>query len=323
MPGRTSNDIRKVALAGKGYVGEKVYNELVHAGYDVTVLSRSNPGNEEKVKIVNYDSTESLTEALRGQDAVVSTLNPAGWPHQYRLIDAAVSVGSIQHFIPSDFTALSTNPAVAQLPFYKDAMAIQDYLKKRADESGMKWTIVATGPLLGCVLNGDYMYNYQTQTALHVGNAEHRVSMTRRPTLAKAIAGIFARSKEMESGPIFIQDYTPTQNEMLEIAERLCGKKWSVQHADADKKLQEGLAMIKKAKIERTSPPIFATFLVIHSTIFGGKYNTAWDREGNMFLGLPFMSAEEFEGLIAQRVRNEPIDGGLPWNSAPKPRNVP
>ncbi|KAK6215222.1 hypothetical protein QIS74_08241 [Colletotrichum tabaci] len=322
MPGRTDTTIRKVALAGKGYVGERIYDELVNAGYDVTVLSRLNPKNEDNVRIVDYESTESLTEALRGQDAVISTVNPAGWPHQYKLIDAAVNSGSVKHFIPSDFTSLSTNPAVSQYPYYKDAVAIQEYLKDKADQSGMKWTVVATGPLLGCVLNGNYMYNYQEQTALQVSNVSHRVSVTRRSTLAKVISGIFARSKNMQSGPIFIQDYTTSQKEMLEVAERLSGKKWSVQHVDGEEKLQNGLDMFKKAAADETTPPIFATFLVIHNTIFGGHYNTFWDGMGNKYLELPFMSKGEFEDLIATRVRNEPIDGGLPWNSALKPRNT-
>ncbi|KAJ0302566.1 hypothetical protein COL5a_001509 [Colletotrichum fioriniae] len=323
MPGRTTDTpIRKVALAGKGYVGEKIYDELVNAGYDVTVLSRSNPEDAPNVRVVDYTSTESLTEALRGQDAVVSAINPAGWPHQYELIDAAVEAGSVKHFIPSDFTSLSTNPAVAELPYYKDAVAIQKHLKKRADESGMKWTIIATGPLLGCVLNGNYMYNYQEQTALQVSDVTHRVSVTRRPTLAKAVSSIFDKSGDMESGAIFIQDYTTSQKEMLDIAEKLSGKTWPVQHVDGEEKLKDGLAMFRRAEAEGTTPPIFATFLVIHNTIFGGKHNTAWDGKGNKFLELPIIPKDEFEELIATRVRNEPIDGGLPWNSAPKPRNA-
>ncbi|KAJ0166269.1 hypothetical protein CTA2_7979 [Colletotrichum tanaceti] len=310
-------------MVQKGYVGEKIYDELVNAGYDVTVLSRSNPKEEDNVRIVDYESTESLTAALRGQDAVVCAVNPAGWPHQYRLIDAAVDAGTVKHFIPSDFTALSTDPAVAHYPFYKDAVAIQKYLAEKADESGgsMKWTVVVTGPLIGCVLNGSYIYNYQDQTALLVSGGAHRVSMTRRATLAKAVSAIFARSKDMESGPISIQDYTTTESEMLEVAERLSGKKWPVQHVNGEHKLRDGLDMFQRAAAAGTMPPVFATFLVIHNTIFGGKYNTVWDGKGNKFLGLPFMSREELEELIATRVRNEPIDGGLPWNSAPKPRN--
>ncbi|KAF4440592.1 NmrA-like family protein [Fusarium austroafricanum] len=301
----------------KGYVGEKVYDELVKAGFEVTVLARSNLRNEENVRVIDYDSTESLTQALLGHDAVVSTLAVAAWPLQYKLIDAAVKAGSVKHFIPSDYTALSSCPEVAHLPFYKDARATQEYLRDKTEKSGMKWTVVATGPLLGCVLNGSYMYNFQEQTALQVSNQNHQVSMTRRHTLGKAIAAILSKSNEVRSGPMFIHDVVTTQTEMLRMAEKASGKKWPVQHVEGEAKVQEGLDMLNKAG---ANGPVFATFLIIHGTIFGGKYRTAWDGEGNKFLDLPMLPKDEFESLIEQRVRNEPIDGGLPWNSTPKPR---
>ncbi|KAF3799959.1 hypothetical protein GCG54_00001067 [Colletotrichum gloeosporioides] len=321
MPGRTTTDIHKVAVVGKGYVGGYVYDKLVDAGFDVTVLSRSNPNNKANVRVVDYESTKSLTEALEGQDAVVSTISMAGWPHQYKLIDAAVAAGTVKHFIPSDFTALSTNPQVAHLPYYRDAVGIQDYLHKKAENAEMKWTVVQTGPIIGCVLNGAYAYNFQDRTALQVGgesNSGHKVSMTRGYTIGKAVVSIFGKTKEMKSGPIHIHDVVTSQQDILRIAEEKSGAKWSVSHVDAEAKLQEGLGMFKAAG--DNPPPIFATFLVIHYTIFGGKYKTDWDGKGNKALGIPTLAREEWEGLIAQRVRNEPIDGGLPWNSAPKPR---
>ncbi|TDZ27474.1 Isoflavone reductase-like protein PCBER1 [Colletotrichum spinosum] len=321
MPGLATTDIHKVALVGKGYVGGYVYDKLVDAGFDVTVLSRSNPDNSASIRVVDYESTKSLTQALEGQDAVVSTISMAGWPHQYKLIDAAVAAGTVKHFIPSDFTALSANPQVAHLPYYRDAVAVQKYLRTKAEGAGMKWTVVQTGPIIGCVLNGAYAYNFKDRTALLVGresNSAHKVSMTRGYTIGKAVVSIFGKTKELESGPIYIHDVVTSEQDILRIAEDKSGTKWSVSHADAERKLKEALGMFEAAG--ENPPPIFATFLVIHYTIFGGKYQTKWDGEGNKALGIPILATEEWEDLIAQRVRNEPIDGGLPWNSAPKPR---
>lgn len=291
---------------------------MVKAGFQVTTLSRSNSNNEPNIQIVDYGSIQSLTDALVGHDAIVSTISVAGWAHQRNLIDAAVKAGSVKHFIPSDFTALSTNPEVAHLPYYKDAVAIQKLLKDKAEKAGMKWTVVVTGPILGCVLNGSYAYNFQEQTALHVSDGDHRVSMTRGHTIGKAIASILSKSERIESGPICIHDVVTSQNEILQTVEKISGKKWPLSHIDGEEKLCQGLEMFNNAQ---GNPPIFATFLVIHNTIFGGKYNTAWDGKGNELLELPMLSSDAFEDLLAQRIRNEPIDGGLPWNSAPKPRS--
>lgn len=107
----------------------------MNAGFEVTVLSRLKSGNDSHIKAVDYESTESLREALTGQDAVVSTLNPKAWPHQYKVLDAAIAAGTVKHFIPSDYTALSTNPEVAHLPWYKDAVAFREYLQAKAGKS--------------------------------------------------------------------------------------------------------------------------------------------------------------------------------------------
>lgn len=100
----------------------------------MTILSRSNPESDANIQIVDYESEESLKQALLGQDAVVSTLSFKAWPHQYKLIDAAIAVDSVKHFIPSDYTALSTDPKVAHLPWYKDAVAVRNYLRTKSGE---------------------------------------------------------------------------------------------------------------------------------------------------------------------------------------------
>lgn len=320
----------------KGYIGGKVYDVLVNSGFEVTVLTRTAGGDTNtpvvpptakkdatpKPKVVSlvvdYDSVDSLTQALVGQDAVVSTLAPQAVQQHFKLLDAAV-IAKVKHFIPSDYTSLSTFPEVAHLPVWKDLAAVQEYLRSKAESSGIKWTVLATGPLLDCVLNGFYMYNFSEQTALVTSDGDLEVSMTRGPTLGKAIAKVLEKSEELESGPIFIHEVVTTQNEMLNMANKLSGKDWPVQHVEADDTLQKGLDMINGQKPGGKSN-MFAWFMVIQGTIFSGKYKTAWDGSGNKLLGIPLMSKDELEGLVDIRVKGDVLYGGLPWYSAPKPR---
>lgn len=161
------------------------------------------------------------------------------------------------------------------------------------------------------------MYNFQEHTALTTSNGDHKHSMTRRSTLGKAVASVLAKSAALQSGPIYIHDVVTSQNEILQIAERLSGQTWPIQHVEGEEKLQEGMKAFEKFGADA---PMFATFMVIHGTNFCGKYRTHWDSTGNELLGLPLLPREEFEDLISTRLRGEVIDGGLPWNSAPKPR---
>ncbi|KAG8160838.1 hypothetical protein KVR01_009102 [Diaporthe batatas] len=317
--------IRKVALAGKGYVGGKIYDALVNAGFEVTILTRASgaaaaadpESSNPRTRAVDYSSTESLIEALLGQDAVVSALAPAAWEHHLKLLDAAIDA-KVKHFIPSDYTSLSTFPEVADIPYWKELATVQQYLRDKAGSAGVKWTVLVSGPLLDCVLNGYYMYNFGEQTALVTSDGDLQVSMTTGPYLGKAIAKVLSKSEELESGSIYLHEVVTTQNELLKMAEKLSEREWPVQHVEADDTLQKGLGMVKAS--QGGTPNMFSWFLIIQGTIFSGKYKVEWDGSGNKLLDLPTMSKDKLEGLVETRVKGDVLYGGLPWNSAPKPR---
>lgn len=297
---------------------------MVNSGFEVTVLTRASgaaaadpKSDGPRTTPVDYSSTESLTEALLGQDAVVSALAPAAWEHHFKLLDAAVDA-KVKHFIPSDYTSLSTFPEVADLPYWKDLAAVQQYLRDKAGGAGLKWTVLAAGPILDCVLNGNYMYNFAEQTALVTSNGDLEISMTTGPTLGKSVAKVLSKSDELESGPIYIHEVVTSQDELLSMAEKFSGKVWPVQHVEADDTLQKGLGMVKASQDGK--PNMFSWFLIIQGTIFSGKYKVAWDGSGNELLELPLMSKNKLEGLVETRVKGDVLYGGLPWNSAPKPR---
>ena len=89
---------KSVAVAGAtGRIGQAVVKALLDADFTVTVLTRpesSNPFSEAvKVAQVDYNDTESLASALRGQDALISTVGYAAMLGQEKLIDAAVATG--------------------------------------------------------------------------------------------------------------------------------------------------------------------------------------------------------------------------------------
>ena len=68
---------------------------LVDAKFNVTVLTRkqaSFPAGVE-VKIVDYNSPESLKAAVKGQDAVIDTTQSDDSETPIRLIEASAAVG--------------------------------------------------------------------------------------------------------------------------------------------------------------------------------------------------------------------------------------
>lgn len=96
--------------------------QILKAGFEVTVLTRptSNhtfPSNV-KVVAVDYDNFDNLVAALRGQDALISTLGSAAFNKQLLLVKAAAEAG-VKRFIPSEFGSDTLNEKSRALPVFK------------------------------------------------------------------------------------------------------------------------------------------------------------------------------------------------------------
>ncbi|KAK9701678.1 hypothetical protein K7432_011609 [Basidiobolus ranarum] len=92
-----NQSIKTVAVAGgSGGLGIFITNALIRNNYQVTVLTRDTetqiPGA--KTVTVDYHNHDDLVEALRGIDAIVSTISGAALlDGQIILINAAVEAG--------------------------------------------------------------------------------------------------------------------------------------------------------------------------------------------------------------------------------------
>ena len=100
---------KRIALAeGAGGLGRSVADALLqHPELEVTILARSQPNlkNTTPVKIVDYNSVESLTDALQGIDTVISFIvEPleAQNVSSNNLIQACLNAG-VKRFIPSEW----------------------------------------------------------------------------------------------------------------------------------------------------------------------------------------------------------------------------
>jgi len=86
-------------------MGASVILALLESGFVVMAISRQQSTTFPAivtVKKVDTTSTDALTEAFKGQDAVVSTVGTAAGSTQKTIIDAAVAA-HVKRFIPSKF----------------------------------------------------------------------------------------------------------------------------------------------------------------------------------------------------------------------------
>ncbi|KAJ5616776.1 hypothetical protein N7537_001890 [Penicillium hordei] len=289
----------KVALAGaSGNLGPAVLKELLDAGFDVTILTRQGSDktfdSRAHVAQVDYESLDSLKAALTGQDAVVSTLNVGAVPKpiHLRLIDAAVATG-VKRFIPSEYGCDTTNPHTAKLPVFGDKIGVQEHLKNVAQQSGLSYSLLITGPFLDWGLEKGFVLNFAGPATLYDGG-DRLFSATTVAGIGRGVVGIINNLETTKNSTIYINEARITQNELLELS----GKSIETNIVKTTDLEQEAFAELAKPA---PNPGIFATKFILRA-IFGEGFGTLFDSEkvSNDLFGLKILSKEEIRGLIPQ-----------------------
>ena len=137
-----------------GNLGTPILKALVEASvFNISILTRQSstsifPSN---IHVHKTDYSEpDLVDALKGQDAIVSTIGGAGFQEQKKIIDAAVKAG-VKRFLPSEFSANTMSPSVLDLvPLSQAKKDVLDYLGAKEGD-GLSWTGIATGPMFDWV----------------------------------------------------------------------------------------------------------------------------------------------------------------------------
>jgi len=232
--------IKNVAvIGGAGNLGPSVVNALLEAGFKVTVLTRASSTSTfpsaVRIHKTDYESSESLAEAFKGQDAVVSVIATAGIREQQKIVDAAVEAG-VKRFIPSEY-GISTQHlegGIGKILSGKKATA--DLLKKySAENSGFSWTGLSTSLFFDWGLKaGSLGFSLLKKTATIFDSGDEPFNGSNVRTIGLAVASILQHPAETANRYLNIASFTTTQNTVLKILEEETGQKWTVTHAKTD-----------------------------------------------------------------------------------------
>jgi NmrA-like family len=235
-----------------------------------------------------------LEAALKGQDAVVSTLGYLAESEQTRLIDAAVAAG-VKRFIPSEFGIDTTNPKGKALPVFHGKVAAQQYLKEKAASGAISYTFVANGLYLDWGLMVGLIADLKGQKAELYDGGDRCISVSRTSAVGDAIVTVLSRYEDTNNRMLRIQEGVVTQNQLIDIAKKL-GKtgSWDTKVVDTAQLESAGHDELGKAE-----PDPNWRYLFIKRGIwgdgFGGEFAATAD---NKVLGIKEMSGSEIEEVV-------------------------
>jgi NmrA-like family len=213
-------------LQASGAVGAPVLKAIIDTKkFNVTVLSRvgskSTFPSSVKVTAVDYGSVESLTAALKGQDAVVSTVGTEGLLGQSVLFDAAVAAG-VKRFLPSEFGSDLSNPKTASLPIFGYKVATRKYIEEKVKGGAdITYTYVVNAPFLDWGIEVGFLLDYKEGKPRIYDGGDVPFSATTLASVGLATVGVLAHYDETINRQVTVHDIVITQNQLLAIAKKV------------------------------------------------------------------------------------------------------
>ncbi|KAF9770232.1 hypothetical protein IL306_012247 [Fusarium sp. DS 682] len=290
---------KNIAVAGAaGDLGSAVFKALIDSNkFNLTVLTRKDSKSTfpQGIKViqVDYDSLDSLTSALQGQDAVVSTVGSLAIPSQTLLIDAAVAAG-VKRFLPSEFGSNLAIPSVRSLPVFVTKVAIEDKLIALANEGKISYTFVYNSAFLDWGLKHNLFLDFGKAEATLWDGGNTEFSTTTLASVGQAVVGILTHPEETQNRPVYIQDTVLTQNKLLEIAKGLNpSKEWTVKEVKIDDATAASDAKIAQGIFDW---PTLAAYLC--RAIFDPASVPKFPKLDNELLGVKGLTNEQVKELV-------------------------
>ncbi|TLD17852.1 uncharacterized protein PgNI_00673 [Pyricularia grisea] len=300
-------EYKRVAHAGAaGSLGATVFKALIDAGFEVTALVRtagklpSEHAGKYKEVVVDFSSVASLTDALRGQDALVSTVGAAGLAGQEQLVQAAVAAG-VKRILPSEYGCDISQPATHGLMPFLDKIKIVALVEGEAAKNPqLTYTLVTNNIFLDWCLEFGLLGDLRTKKATTVDGGSDRGSLTRLGTVAAAVVAVLRNPDLTANQRVRVHDGALSHNEVLEAIKEVTGADgWVVDDEKSpDVKAKSDQALAKGV----FEPWVFVGY--IRTTAFSPAAKADFTgRTWNAKLGLKEYSPEETKGLIKDIVK--------------------
>jgi uncharacterized protein YbjT (DUF2867 family) len=294
------SSIKNVVLAGaSGNLGPSILTALINAGtFNITVFkrigSKSTFPSSVAVEEVDYTSLSSLTTALTGADALISTLAAEAFPLQDVLVDAAIAAG-VQRFLPSEFGSDISNPNTQQLPVFAAKVKLNAYLAEKAKTSSLTYTLVRNSGFLDWGVKVGFLIDSKSGSPHIYDGGNKPFSVTTLATVGEAVVGVLNHPEETKNRAVYIQDAVLTQNQLLEIVKKVTpgSEKWTPVPVSTEEAVKVSYERLAKHLYDAET---FVPFIL--RSIFAEEYGGEFKNLDNELLGLKGKTDAEVEAIV-------------------------
>ncbi|KAL3419866.1 Pinoresinol reductase 1-like protein 3 [Phlyctema vagabunda] len=293
-----SQRIRTVIVAGaSGTIGAPILAGLLASKlFKVSVLSRPEskatfPSGVD-VKRVDPEDNAGLVEALKGQDALISTVSGKVSSLQIPLLEAAIEAG-VKRIIPSEWAFHAMRSANQELDdLVAPGRPVVEFLKQKGREAEAQgkdfhWTGVDPGIFFDCCLKTGFMgiAVIPERKATIWDNGDTRFSATNIPTIVTAVVQILTTADaETRNRFVTIESFATTQNEIIATLEAVSGKSWDVTRKTTEEQLRTANAL---AATGQWMPSFSIKIMTLIYEPGSGADLSVYSKLDNELLGLP------------------------------------
>ena len=296
--------INNVAVAGaSGRLGRALVKELLEAGFSVTALTRQDSdldlGPDVKVVQVDYNNLQSLTEAVSGHDALVSTVTTGVKDQQKLLVDAAIA-GGVKRLVPSEFGCDLENAKTRALPAYSQNVEIENDIEKKCKGTQTTYTYIFNNALLDWGIDIPFLMDLKGKKMELFDGGNQSFTATPVPFVAAGVRAVLQHPEETANKAVRLQGVRLTQHQLLKIAQRVSGADgWEVTEARIADLERESYQNLEKDPGNVLGWIIGFFKTAIYKDGYGGDFS---QNNENKMLGLTEMSEKEVEELIRSRM---------------------
>lgn len=248
------------------------------------------------VRVADFNSVLSLTEAFEGQDAVIDATSSPDPEVNIRIIDAAVSAG-VYRIIPAEFSVDPENAKARSMPVFQGKSKTFHYVRKVANEKRVTYTTISNGGFMDWSLRNGFLnidiYNKKVEL---MNDGTLVIPWTLLDSVGKAVVQVLLRLEETKNRSCYIHSIYKSQKEMADLAKEALGPEgWQTTSVDMEKVLERAMAELKAGNLNMQ---VIGDMIRYVNATEG--YSGPWKNDDNELLGVPRMSDEEVKQLIRQ-----------------------